>query len=286
MIRESTASNAAHAFTALTPGNGARFQRRQTTGTYSVDTPGPAVTAPYWLKLVRAANTFTSSVSTDGTNWTVIASDTITMSNNALVGLAVTSHSNGVLTTAVFDNVSVNGSGSPPPPPPPPPPGVQNVTWANLVNVTATGNSIQKTGGCAWCDDAAATSSQQIASGDGYMEFTASEMTTNRAAGLSNGNTDTTRADIDFAVMLWQSQSSGTFAEVYENSVWKAGTSYTTGDVFRVAVEGGAVKYFKNGTLFYTSVKAPVYPLLVDTSLWMANATITNVKISSPQMVN
>ena len=143
MIRESTASNAAHAFMALTPGNGARFQRRQTTGTYSLDTPGPAVSAPYWVKLVRTGNTFTGSVSTDGVNWTVIASDTVTMSANALIGLAVTSHNNGVLTTAVFDNVSVNGGGSPPPPPPPPP---GNFVGGDVGTVAAAGSDTSSNG--------------------------------------------------------------------------------------------------------------------------------------------
>ena len=161
------------------------------------------------------------------------------------------------------------------------PSSVQNVVWTNLVNVTATGNSIQKTGGCAWCDDAAAISSQQISSGDGYVEFTASEMTTNRAIGLSNGNTNTTRTDIDFAIMMWVTQPSGTWAEVYENSVYKAGISYTTGDILRVAVQGGVIKYFKNGTPWYTSATAPAYPLLVDTSLWSGGATITNAVIST-----
>jgi hypothetical protein len=158
-------------------------------------------------------------------------------------------------------------------------PTVQNVVWTNLVNVTATGNSIQKTGGCSWCDDAGPISSQQIGSGNGYVEFTASETTTNRAIGLSHGNTDTTRTDIDYAIMMWTAQTSGTWAEIYENDVYKSGIAYATGDVFRVAVEGGVINYYKNGVVWYTSFIPPVYPLLVDTSLWSGGATITNAKI-------
>jgi uncharacterized delta-60 repeat protein len=289
MIRESTAANSTHAFMALTPGNGAAFQRRQTTGAFSLHTAGPFVAAPYWVKLVRSGNTFTGSVSTDGVTWTMVGSDTVTMGTNALIGLAVTSHNNAVLTTAVIDSVTIQAGGNPPPPPPPPPPpspSVQNVSWTSLANVTASGNSLQKTGGCAWCDDAGAISTQHIASGDGYMEFTASEMTTNRAVGLSQGNTDNTRTDIDFTMMMWKTISGVNYVEVYENSVWKAGQTYQTGDVLRIAVVSGVVQYFKNGTLWYTSAKAPAYPLLVDTSLWDAGSTITNVVISSPQLVN
>jgi hypothetical protein len=40
------------------------------------------------------------------------------------------------------------------------------------------------------------------------------------------------------------------------------------------------VKYLKNGTVFYTSVAAPTYPLLVDSSLYTVGATFTNTVIS------
>ena len=55
---------------------------------------------------------------------------------------------------------------------------------------------------------------------------------------------------------------------------------YASGDKLRVAVEGGVVKYRQNGTVFYTSGVTPVYPLLVDTSLYSNGATISNVVIS------
>ena len=43
---------------------------------------------------------------------------------------------------------------------------------------------------------------QTIGSGDGYVEFMASETTTYRMVGLSNGNTDASYADIDFGIDL------------------------------------------------------------------------------------
>ncbi len=45
---------------------------------------------------------------------------------------------------------------------------------------------------------------------------------------------------------------------------------FVVGDVFRIGVEGGVVKYRKNGVLFHTNVIAPSYPLLVDTSIYYA----------------
>lgn len=81
--------------------------------------------------------------------------------------------------------------------------------------------------------------------------------------------TDTQAADIDFAIRMGQ-------AEVRENNVYRADTTFAAGDLFKVAVEGGVVKYSKNGVVFYTSTVAPTYPLLVDSSLLSAGATITN----------
>ncbi|MBI3621533.1 MAG: hypothetical protein HY208_05025 [Nitrospirae bacterium] len=156
------------------------------------------------------------------------------------------------------------------------PSATQNVIWTSLVNVAATGNSLQKTGGCDGCPDAGAVSQQQITSGNGSMEFTASETTALRLAGLSNGNPGTTGNEIDFAVRL----NSGT-AEVRENGVYRTETAFVSGDVFRVAVESGVVKYYKNGGLFYTSTAAPVYPLIVDTALYNLNGTVTNAVIST-----
>ena len=46
--------------------------------------------------------------------------------------------------------------------------------------------------------------------------------------------------------------------DIYENGAWKGWSSYATGDVFRIAVESGVVKYSKNGNVFYTSANAPV----------------------------
>lgn len=42
----------------------------------------------------------------------------------------------------------------------------ENVVWTNVVNATATGNTLQKTSGCDGCPDAGATSQQTITSGE------------------------------------------------------------------------------------------------------------------------
>ena len=40
-------------------------------------------------------------------NWTVVGSETISMGQKVFVGLAVTSHQQGLVNSATFDNVSV-----------------------------------------------------------------------------------------------------------------------------------------------------------------------------------
>jgi carbohydrate binding protein with CBM6 domain/F5/8 type C domain-containing protein len=157
----------------------------------------------------------------------------------------------------------------------PPPAGPQPVTWTQLVRSTASGSTLTKTSGCDGCADAGAVSQQTITSGDGYVEFTAGDATKLRIIGLSNGNTGTATQDIAFGISL----TSG-YAEVREQNVYRTDTRYTASDVFRIAVEAGTVKYYKNGALWYTRSAAPSYPLLVDTSLLSLNATLSNVVIS------
>ncbi len=52
---------------------------------------------------------------------------------------------------------------------------------------------------------------------------------------------------------------------------------YLSSDRFQVTVEGGVVKYLRNGAVFYTSLVAPAYPLLVDTALYTPGATLGDV---------
>lgn len=153
--------------------------------------------------------------------------------------------------------------------------GPQQVTWRAIVGVTPSTNNLSKTLPDGW--DAGASSAQAIVSGDGYVESTVSETNKYRMFGLSNGDSNQSYTDIDFA--FYPAADGGLY--VYESGNYRGYFgSYATGDLLRVAVEGGVVKYKRNGVLVYTSAVAPVYPLLVDTSLYSTGATLTNVVIS------
>jgi regulation of enolase protein 1 (concanavalin A-like superfamily) len=109
MIRNSVSASAAQAYqlVAYSSSKGVPFQRRKADGDISYSTSGSQSTAPRWVKLVRAGNTITGYESADGVNWTLVGSDTFTLTDTVLVGLGVSSHVTGTTASATFDNLSI-----------------------------------------------------------------------------------------------------------------------------------------------------------------------------------
>jgi hypothetical protein len=151
----------------------------------------------------------------------------------------------------------------------------QEVVWANTVNVEVRRNTIIKKFGCDGCGDAGGSSTQGIATGDGYLEFRA---VTGPLAfvGLTNGST----TDPGGARFTFRFQ--GNDASVYEFGTWKADTVFGTGDIFRIAIDNGIVKYTKNGTLVYTSTLQPTYPLRAYATLAGLGAAVDGAVIGLP----
>ena len=113
MIRESVHPGSKHAFVCLTPDYGVSFQQRPETGNVMSQVSTNVVVASVWLKLTRTGNAFTAQHSADGVTWTNIAFTTpvnITMANDVLIGLAVTSHNASAATAAEFSNLSTTGA--------------------------------------------------------------------------------------------------------------------------------------------------------------------------------
>jgi hypothetical protein len=105
MIRETTVAGSMFAAVFITPGNGVSFQQRTTTGGTAVQVQVTGITAPRYVRVLRSGSTFSGYYSSDGTTWTQIGSNvTITMASSATIGLAVTSHNDGVVCTATLDN--------------------------------------------------------------------------------------------------------------------------------------------------------------------------------------
>src|SRR5262249_3920899 len=117
--------------------------------------------------------------------------------------------------------------------------GAQAVIWTNAVNAISTGGALKKTAGCdGW--PSTAGSQQTITSGNGYVEFTASETTKERSVGLTNSARMGPTFNIDYAITLG---ADGGMA-IREGGLYRMDMRYQTNDVFRIAIENGVIKYY------------------------------------------
>lgn len=149
------------------------------------------------------------------------------------------------------------------------------VTWTQLRGVTVSGSVLMKVYGCEGCRSSA-ISTQNITSGDGYVEFTAVEANRRRYVGLILNNKTVTIAGMDFSLEIANGE-----AAVIERGAYRTEVIYGPNDVFRIAIEGGVVRYYKNGQLFYTSFVPPVYPLVTAAWIDQLNGTVANAVMST-----
>ena len=179
------------------------------------------------------------------------------------------------------------------------------VVWDDERGTSAAGNSLTKVAPSMGAFDAGAASDQWIFSGDGYVEFEASENNVSHVIGLSLVpmgcmhpadciDNDPSIADINFAVSL----NANTQYYVVENGqlVGSSHGTYMPGQRFRVTVKDQHdgtynVEYSIlsgaclpgnpcNQMVFATHSNAPAtYPLRVDASFRETAATLANVTI-------
>jgi regulation of enolase protein 1 (concanavalin A-like superfamily) len=107
MIRASLTGSAPHASMFATGAYGWAFQRRLMVGGPTYQTGGGTGTPPGWVRLVREGDLFTAYKSQDGSGWTLVGTDVISMPSTIYVGFAVTSHNQAATATATFSNVIV-----------------------------------------------------------------------------------------------------------------------------------------------------------------------------------
>ncbi|MCH8119182.1 MAG: hypothetical protein IIC00_05575 [Planctomycetes bacterium] len=114
MIRDTLDADSKNAFVALTTGSGdgATFQwRTMAGGSSSSSRTLVGISPPSAIRLVRQGNTFTSYVFLDGQWQQEGESATVAMTDPVYIGLALTSHSSGITTVAVFSDVQTTVSG-------------------------------------------------------------------------------------------------------------------------------------------------------------------------------
>jgi len=178
------------------------------------------------------------------------------------------------------------------------------VVWQHPAGVAIGGgasNTLTRTSATTGNFDAGAASVQTITSGDGYVQFTATETNLARLGGLSigsaNSDTNPNFANINFAIDLF---SDGQFY-IFERGQNQPGPNgpawgtYSPGDRFRVSVkdnfDGTATVSYSRlvgpctpGTLcsenvFYTSAVPGSYPLYADSSFKEQGATLDDVRL-------
>jgi len=109
MIRESSATGSRHMAAVAEKAGTARMIRRTTTSG-SASSSTTTILRPYWVRLRRVGSVFSAWASPDGSTWTQTgANQTIPMGLDVQAGLAVSARSDGLLSTAVFDNVTIDG---------------------------------------------------------------------------------------------------------------------------------------------------------------------------------
>ena len=144
--------------------------------------------------------------------------------------------------------------------------------WTDTLNATASGSTLQKTGtaSCDGCANSGGVSEQQIASGDGNVQFTIQRTSDNFNAGLATSGASGFGNYVNFG---------GGYANVYDGSRWICGTDYVVGDVFELSIGAGTVSYLRNGTSFCTLPLGGSYPLVLRAVLLSSGATVANARI-------
>jgi regulation of enolase protein 1 (concanavalin A-like superfamily) len=111
MVRASELPGSINAYLAYTVSNGVTFQRRAVQGGSTVSTKVAGVAAPGWLRLRKTGNSFRALYAADSAGqpgpWLQVGTDSIlAVGSPCVVGLAVTSHNDGVLNHARFDRLT------------------------------------------------------------------------------------------------------------------------------------------------------------------------------------
>ncbi len=120
MIRNTLDGDSANAMAYITSSGRVGWQYRAVAAANTVSTRSDESTIkpPHWVKLSRQGNIITAQHSSDGVTWEDMVETAnphepsfknILMNQNFYIGLALTSHSSGIMCKATFDNVSCIG---------------------------------------------------------------------------------------------------------------------------------------------------------------------------------
>ncbi|GHN02365.1 hypothetical protein WSM22_38540 [Cytophagales bacterium WSM2-2] len=135
-----------------------------------------------------------------------------------------------------------------------------NLTWKDPSNVLLFSNGVLST----LSGQGAGVVSTQVlpANTDGWVETKVNQIKTTQEFGLSATNPDNLQSSINFGI-----RTSLNTQYAMENGSQKTGTVVAVGDVLRIERVGGTIRYYRNGTLTYTSQVTSTSALMLDLAL-------------------
>jgi len=116
MVRESLNPDAKHVSLIVTDitqipqhSRGVHLQSRQKDSELTIDYTNRLnnTDIPRYIRLIRRGNTFDTFESSNGESWQLVGTTYTPMNTDVLVGMAITSHTDGILSTAIFDNLKL-----------------------------------------------------------------------------------------------------------------------------------------------------------------------------------
>jgi len=108
MIRENLSGGSANIYLGISNKHGTGFQCRYKQDESSNSMGGKeGINPPYWFKLNRKGDTFSTYTSVDGIKWEETGSENVAMNRNVYIGLSATSHNNQEMANMVFSNVKI-----------------------------------------------------------------------------------------------------------------------------------------------------------------------------------
>ncbi|MGC9451648.1 MAG: Ig-like domain-containing protein [Oceanipulchritudo sp.] len=100
MVRQNLSPGSTGANICVTPSNGVTFQYRTSQDGSMSSIKDSGYTVPVWLKLVKSGNLITGYRSSDGINWIEVGNRVLDMPDPVYMGLCITSHNDGAISTA------------------------------------------------------------------------------------------------------------------------------------------------------------------------------------------
>jgi hypothetical protein len=108
MIRETLDGDSAHAFVGLNSSGELLMRSRNAAGANVEQKSKGKCAIPCWVRLVRRGDRLTAFSSPDGEKWSEVGSVAVSMSREALMGLAVSSEQGTELAEGIFDQIGVS----------------------------------------------------------------------------------------------------------------------------------------------------------------------------------